>query len=271
MIGRPLLSRHDAQPISVPCGICIVRQPRYHWPARSVRDERRQYLPRESPTHEHSMTTHWIYRFLGSAVLLAVSTAAAQNVSVALMNPAALKETAPATYEVSFDTTAGVFVVQVQREWAPHGADRFYNLVRNGFYDNARFFRVISDFMVQFGINGDPAVSLAWRNARIPVDPVKQSNQRGSITYGMSGSPETRTSVVFINLRLNDNLDSLGFAPFGEVVSGMEVVDKIYSGYGEGPPRGKGPDQMRMQLEGNAYLVKEFNKLDYIKKASIEK
>ncbi|MDP2318794.1 MAG: peptidylprolyl isomerase [Acidobacteriota bacterium] len=188
-----------------------------------------------------------------------------------LTNPASLKEQAPASYKVKFDTSVGVFVIQVNREWAPLGADRFYNLVKNGFYDDARFFRAISGFMVQFGISGDPAVSAAWRNARIGVDPVKQSNKSMYITYAMGGSPDTRTTQVFINYGNNANLDSMGFAPFGEVIEGKDVVNKIHTGYGEGAPRGKGPEQGRVQMEGNAYLMKAFPKLDYIKKATIEK
>jgi len=195
--------------------------------------------------------------------------AAAQAPS--LKNPAALKEQAPATYKVKFDTSVGVFVIQVNRDWAPLGADRFYNLVKNGFYDDARFFRAISGFMVQFGINGDPAVSAAWRNARIGVDPVKQSNKPMFITYAMGGSPDTLTTQVFINYGNNANLDAMGFAPFGEVIEGKDVVNKIYTGYGEGAPRGKGPEQGRVQMEGNAYLTKDFPKLDFIKKATIEK
>lgn len=195
--------------------------------------------------------------------------AAAQAPS--LKDPASLKEQAPASYKVKFDTSAGVFVIQVNREWAPLGADRFYNLVKSGFYDDARFFRAISGFMVQFGINGDPAVSAAWRNARIGVDPVKQSNKSMYITYAMGGSPDTRTTQVFINYGNNANLDSMGFAPFGEVIEGKDVVNKIHTGYGEGAPRGRGPEQGRVQMEGNAYLMKNFPKLDYIKKATIEK
>jgi peptidyl-prolyl cis-trans isomerase A (cyclophilin A) len=204
--------------------------------------------------------------------LAGVSVGAGQGAgSAALKNPAVLKDTAPATYKVTFDTSAGTFVVEVHRDWAPNGADRFYNLVKNGFYDNCRFFRVIPNFMVQFGINGDPAVSTVWRNARIPVDPVKESNKRGFITYAMSGPPDTRTTQVFINFQNNSSLDGQGFAPFGEVVSGMAVVEKIYAGYGEGAPRGKGPVQGRIQTEGNAYLTKDFSNLDFIKKATIEK
>ena len=205
-------------------------------------------------------------------MLVAVSIVLGQaGTNAALKNPAALKEMAPATFKVNFDTSAGMFVVEVHRDWAPNGADRFYNLVKNGFYDNVRFFRVIPDFMVQFGINGDPALNTVWQPARIPRDPVKQSNTRGFITYAMAGSPDTRTTQVFINFKDNSPLDAQGFAPFGKVTTGMNVVDKIYSGYGEGAPSGRGPDQGRIQAEGNAYLMKDFAKLDYVKKATIEK
>jgi peptidyl-prolyl cis-trans isomerase A (cyclophilin A) len=190
--------------------------------------------------------------------------------SQGLGNPAALNEPAPAIYKAKFDTSKGVFVIEVHRDWAPNGADRFYNLVKNGFFDNARFFRVISGFMVQFGINADPKVSAVWREARIKDDPVKQSNGRGLITFATAG-PDTRTTQVFINFADNAMLDRQGFAPFGQIVSGMNVVDALYSEYGEGAPRGRGPDQGRAQREGNAYLMAEFGKLDYIKKATIEK
>jgi peptidyl-prolyl cis-trans isomerase A (cyclophilin A) len=183
-----------------------------------------------------------------------------------LRNPAALTEKAPATYKVKFDTTAGAFVVQVHRDWAPNGADRFYNLVKAGFYDDVRFFRVIPNFMVQFGINGTPSVSTIWSRAQIKDDPVKQSNKRGYITFATAG-PNTRTTQVFINFRDNANLDGQGFAPFGEVVDGMNVVDKLYSQYA-----GKPQEQfVKIQSEGNTFLNKEFPKLDYIKKATIEK
>jgi peptidyl-prolyl cis-trans isomerase A (cyclophilin A) len=185
-----------------------------------------------------------------------------------LANPAALTEQAPATYKARFDTSKGIFVIQVHRAWAPKGADRFYNLVKNGFYDDVRFFRVISGFMVQFGINGDPAVQANWRTARIEDDPVTQSNERGMITFATSG-PNSRTTQVFINFVDNGNLDRLGFAPFGRVVSGMNVVDALNHEYGEGPPGGRGPDQARMQKQGNAYLTKSFPRLDYVKKATI--
>ena len=210
------------------------------------------------------------------AVLVAVSVAAlvaapASAQTASLKNPVSLTETAPATYKVKFDTSVGAFVIEVQRAWAPLGADRFYNLVKAGFYNDCRFFRVIPGFMVQFGIHGDPAVMNTWRGARIGIDPVKQSNRRGYITYAMGGPPDTRTTQVFVNFSDNTNLDGMGFAPFGKVFSGMDVVDKIYSGYGEGAPRGQGPDQGKIQMEGNVYLLKSFPKMDYIKTATIEK
>lgn len=204
------------------------------------------------------------------AFVAIVGTAAAPAFAQAgkLATPAALTEQAPATYKARFDTSKGTFVVEVHRGWAPQGADRFYNLVKNGFYDGVRFFRVISGFMVQFGINGDPAVQAHWRTARIEDDPVTQSNERGMVTFATSG-PNSRTTQVFINFGDNGNLDRLGFAPFGRIVSGMNVVDALNDEYGEGAPRGRGPDQARMQKQGNAYLAKSFPRLDYVKKATI--
>lgn len=193
-----------------------------------------------------------------------VNAAGAGNLS----DPAALNAKAPAVYNAKFDTSKGAFVVEVHRDWAPRGADRFYNLVKNGFFDNARFFRVIEGFMVQFGINGDPNIASVWRNADIKDDPVKESNRRGTITFATAG-PNTRTTQVFINFGDNAALDGQGFSPFGKVVSGMEVVDSLYSGYGEGAPHGNGPDQGRVQSQGNAYLEQDFPKLDFIKTATI--
>jgi cyclophilin family peptidyl-prolyl cis-trans isomerase len=185
-----------------------------------------------------------------------------------LTDPAALNAKAPAVYQAKFDTSKGPFVIEVHRDWAPQGADRFYNLVKNGFFDNARFFRVIEGFMVQFGINGDPKIAAVWRDADIKDDPVKQSNERGTITFATAG-PNTRTTQVFINFGDNAPLDGQGFSPFGKVVSGMEVVDSLYGGYGEGAPNGNGPDQGRIQSQGNAYLEQDFPKLDFIKTATI--
>jgi len=186
-----------------------------------------------------------------------------------LMNPDALSETAPESYKVEFETTSGVFTIEVTRAWAPNGADRFYNLVKNGFYDETRFFRVLPGFVAQWGISGDPEVAEVWGEANIKDDPVKESNKAGSVSYAMRG-PGTRTTQVFINL--NDNsasLDGRGFAPFGRVTEGMEIVERLHSGYGDGPPRGNGPYQARLQEDGNAYLEEFFPKLDHIKKATL--
>jgi peptidyl-prolyl cis-trans isomerase A (cyclophilin A) len=201
-------------------------------------------------------------------LLTAVLAGPALAQSPNLTNPAALNEQAPATYKAKFETSKGVFVIQVTRAWAPQGADRFYNLVRNGFFDDVRFFRVISGFMVQFGISGNPALSAKWRDADIRDDRVTQSNKRGMITFATAG-PNTRTTQVFINFADNSMLDGQGFAPFGKVETGMNVVDALYAGYGEGAPRGAGPDQTRLQMEGNAYLAKDFPRMDYVKKATI--
>ena len=207
------------------------------------------------------------------AFLLALFCTAAvfaQGASRALLSPAALNEQAPPVYKVKFDTSKGAFVVEVHRDWAPIGADRFYNLVKNGFYDDDRFFRVVQGFMVQFGINGNPQVSAQWENADMKDDPVKQSNKPGFITFATRG-PNSRTTQVFINYNDNGRLDAMGFAPFGQVTQGLEVVQALYGGYGEGAPRGAGPSQPKIQAEGNAYLTSQFPKLDYIRKATITK
>jgi peptidyl-prolyl cis-trans isomerase A (cyclophilin A) len=205
-----------------------------------------------------------------ASLMVVGSAPAGEGPASPLFNPRseAMNQTAPATFKAKFETSKGDFIVEVQRDWAPHGADRFYNLVKHGFYDEVRFFRVISGFMAQFGISGDPEVSAVWREQRIPDDPVKQSNKRGFITYATAG-PNTRTTQLFINYGDNSRLDRMGFAPFGRVTEGMEVVDQLYAGYGEGAPQGKGPSQARIQAEGNAYLNKDFPQLDYIKRATI--
>ncbi|MCX6930432.1 MAG: peptidylprolyl isomerase [Verrucomicrobia bacterium] len=182
--------------------------------------------------------------------------------------PASLTEKAPESFKARFETSKGSFTVEVTRSLAPNGADRFYNLVRSGYFTDIQFFRVIPGFMCQFGIHGDPKLAAAWRSARITDDPVKGSNTRGAITFATAG-PNTRTTQLFINFADNNSLDGMGFSPFGKVTEGMDVVDKIYNGYGEGAPRGAGPDQGRIQQEGNTYLKKEFPKLDYIKSAAI--
>jgi peptidyl-prolyl cis-trans isomerase A (cyclophilin A) len=188
--------------------------------------------------------------------------------SPGLLDPALANETAPDKFKVRFQTTKGDVVVEVTRAWAPNGADRFYNLVKVGFYDDVAFFRVIKGFMVQFGIHGDPEVAAKWRPAQIEDDKVKQSNKKGYITYAMAG-PNTRTTQLFINYKNNSGLDGQGFSPIGRVVEGMKVVDSIYGGYGEGAPSGKGPSQALAQSQGNAYFKKKFPKLDYIKTATI--
>ena len=183
-------------------------------------------------------------------------------------DPSKLTAKAPDKFKAKFETTKGDFVVEVTRSLAPNGADRFYNLVRSGFFEDIAAFRVISGFMCQFGIHGDPAVAAKWRAASIKDDPVKASNTRGMITFATAG-PNTRTTQLFINFGDNTFLDNQGFSPFGEVVEGMDVVDKLYAGYGEGAPRGRGPDQGRIQSQGNEYLKKDFPEMDYIKSATI--
>lgn len=183
-------------------------------------------------------------------------------------DPSKLTEKAPETFKAQFTTTKGKFTVEVTRSLSPNGADRFYNLVRSGYFKDIAFFRVIPGFMCQFGIHGDPAVAAKWMDANLTDDPVKGSNTRGTITFATAG-PNTRTTQLFINFADNANLDGMGFSPFGKVVEGMDVVDKINSEYGEGAPRGRGPSQGRIQAEGNAYLTKSFPNLDYIKSASL--
>jgi len=187
----------------------------------------------------------------------------------ALLHPAALKAQAPEVYGVKFTTTKGDFVVEVTRAWAPLGADRFYNLVKHGFFTNASFFRVVPGFVVQFGISADPKVSAAWDTASIKDDPVRGSNKLGYVTYAMGG-PNTRTTQVFMNLRDNSQLDSMGFAPFGKVTSGMDVVQQLYSGYGDLPEMGgHGPSEGAISTGGKAYLDKNFPMLDSIKAAAV--
>jgi peptidyl-prolyl cis-trans isomerase A (cyclophilin A) len=173
-------------------------------------------------------------------------------------------ETAPATYKVKFDSSAGPFVVEVHRAWAPNAADHLYTLVKAGFFDEARFFRVVPNFMVQFGIAGDPAMQAKFK-ASIKDDPVKESNKRGYVTFAQTSAPNSRSTQIFINYKDNSFLDSQRFAPFGQVVSGMDAVDKISADAGEKPNQGS------IQSQGNVYLKAQFPKLDYIKKATIEK
>jgi len=172
------------------------------------------------------------------------------------------------SYRVLLETTKGAVVIQVHRDWAPLGADRFRELVEAGYYSDVAYFRVLPGFVAQFGISGDPALSSRWREKAIRDDPCGKSNMRGTITFAMAG-PNTRTTQLFINYGDNGRLDEMGFSPFAEVVEGMEHIDALYSGYGEGAPHGRGPDQGRLQREGNAYLRADFPKLDYLVSASI--
>jgi len=181
----------------------------------------------------------------------------------ALLNPAALNAQAPAAYRAKFETSAGDFTIEVTRAWAPLGADRLYNLIKNGFYDGDRFFRVVPGFVVQFGLNGNPTVSAAWRHATIQDDPVTQHNATGTLVFATAG-PDTRTTQLFINYADNLTLDTRGFAPLGTVVEGMDVVQKIFPGYAQQP------DQGMIESQGNDYLSQAFPKLDFIKKASIQ-
>lgn len=203
-----------------------------------------------------------IYLFCALSLFAAVAAKAQDANTPAFADPSKLTAKAPETFKAQFDTTKGKFVVEVTRSLAPIGADRFYNLVKSGYFKDIGFFRVVSGFMVQFGIHGDPAVSAKWREANISDDPVKGSNTRGTITFATAG-PNTRTTQLFINYGNNTFLDGQGFSPFGKVIEGMDVVDKINSEYGETPNQGA------IQMQGNAYLKKNFPKLDYIKSATI--
>lgn len=194
--------------------------------------------------------------------------AAEKAADAGFADPGKLTEKAPDSFKAKFETTKGSFTIEVTRSLSPNGADRFYNLVKSGYFKDVAFFRVIPGFMCQFGIHGDPKVAAAWRSAKIPDDPVKSSNVRGAITFATAG-PGTRTTQLFINFGDNARLDGMGFSSFGKVSEGMDIVDKINGEYGEGAPQGRGPNQGRVQMEGNAYLKKDFPNLDYIKSASI--
>jgi peptidyl-prolyl cis-trans isomerase A (cyclophilin A) len=190
-------------------------------------------------------------------------TQPAAPVNPALLKPEAAKEKAPDKFKVKFTTTKGDIVVEATRAWAPNGADRFYNLVKLGFFTDIGFFRVVPDFVVQFGIHGNPDVAAAWRTAQLQDDPTsKQSNEKGTLTFA-KGGPNSRTTQMFINYKNNDRLDKMGFPPFAKVIQGMEVVDALNKEYGEQP------QQPTVQSEGNAYLKREFPKLDYIKSAML--
>jgi peptidyl-prolyl cis-trans isomerase A (cyclophilin A) len=213
-------------------------------------------------TSETSVTRTLTVATLVLTVIVAACGASSAQKASGLLDPAGLTEQAPPTFQVAFDTSKGRFVIEVHREWAPIGVDRFYNLVKSGFFDDVRFFRVVSGQLAQFGMHGDPEVQAAWRDAAIQDDPVRRSNIRGTLSFATRG-PASRTTQLFVNLRDNSLYDRLGFAPFAQVVSGMEVVDNLYAGYEERP------EQPRIDAEGNAYLTREFPNLDYVQKATI--
>ncbi len=189
-----------------------------------------------------------------------------------LLHPDAAKlaATGPDSFVVHIVTSRGAVDLKIHRDWSPRGADRLYYLVSNGFYDSARFFRVINGFMAQIGFSGDPAITAAWEHLTINDDPVKHSNTRGTVTFAKTGAPNSRGTQLFINFGNNANLDGAGFPPLGEVTNGMSAVDSLYSGYGEGGDMGgQGPLQGTIAREGNAYLTRNFPKLDYIKSARV--
>lgn len=219
-----------------------------------------------------SGATRLVYCFLAVVCVISARTAEAQSPPAILLSPldARWSEAAPESFRAVFETTKGTFVIDVQRAWAPIGVDRFYNLVRHGFYDGVRFNRVIEGFIVQWGLSGFPEVTRIWKNRPIPDDPVRQSNERGTIAYAMTG-PDTRTTQVYISLDDNSRLDAQGFAPFGRIIEGMDVVDSIYSGYGENAGGGvRAGNQGPIEEEGNAWLDREFPLLDHIVRARIE-
>jgi peptidyl-prolyl cis-trans isomerase A (cyclophilin A) len=208
-----------------------------------------------------------------AAVLAAAACRRAASPAPGLPAPGLLApapaERAPEVFRVRFETTRGDFVVEAHRAWAPLGADRFHQLARLGYYHGTRFFRVVDGFMVQWGVSGDTAVARAWRDRRIADDPVTQSNRRARVTFATAG-PNTRTTQLFVNYRDNAFLDGQGFAPFGVVVEGMDVLDNLWRSYGDAPPAGRGPDQRRIEAEGEAYLAREFPRLERVLRARVE-
>lgn len=206
---------------------------------------------------------------LGAAAAVACALSAggaALGAPEKLMDPAKLTAKAPDTFKARFDTTKGAIIIEVHRDWSPLGADRFYNLVKNGYYDGVKFFRVVPGFVVQWGIHGDPSIANKWLKATITDDPVKESNKRGFISFAKTGAPNSRSVQLFINLIDNPQLDGMGFAPFGRVTEGMDVVDKLFGGYAEGLRNLQG----RIAEAGNVFLEKNYPNLDGIKRATIE-
>lgn len=212
---------------------------------------------------------HVVVSLAIAAALGACATQTTHRAALLQPTPAELSARAPDQFRVRLETSAGPIMLTVHRDWAPIGTDRFYYLVRNGFFDGARFFRVHAGYIAQFGLNGDPAIIAAWKHRTIPDDPVRVSNRRGTLAYAMTG-PDTRTTQIYFNLVDNPQLDAQGFAPFAEVTSGMDTVLRLYSGYGETSGGGiRAGKQGQIEAGGNAYLRREFPKLDYIRRATV--
>jgi peptidyl-prolyl cis-trans isomerase A (cyclophilin A) len=206
-----------------------------------------------------------------AAAVLALVGCSSPNEAKKEAPPAAAKsEHAPDVFQVNLDTSKGPVTIEVHRDWAPIGADHFYSLVKTGFYDGSRFYRVVRNFVAQFGISADPKLNRLWGNMNLPDDPVKQSNVKGTLTFATTG-PSGRSTQLFINLVNNKSLDKQGFAPIGKVISGMDTVERLYNSYGEMPSRGgQGPDPAKIAQQGNEYLEERFPRLDYIRKAAIQ-
>lgn len=219
-------------------------------------------------------TRPWIPRLVATLLLAVAGCGAPAGEAVEdgypdVYYPGRMTAQAPESFRVRFETSAGDFVVQVERSWAPLGADRFFNLVSGGYYDDTRIFRVVTGFMAQFGVAGDPTLEYQWRNSYLADDPVVESNTRSRVSFAKAG-PNSRVNQIFINLVDNTDLDGQGFSPFGEVVEGMDVVDAFYAEYGDGPPRGDGPYQTQAMAQGNAYLDADFPELTRIVSARVE-
>ncbi len=212
---------------------------------------------------------NWLLALGVAALTVTIYGCSSSDETKKKAEPAAAPQQAPAVFNVLLDTSKGPVTVEIHRDWAPVGADHFYSLVKTGFYDGDRFFRVVRNFVVQFGINGDPKTNALWSTANLPDDPVKESNVKGTLTYATAG-PNTRSTQLFINLKDNNSLDKQGFAPIGKVTSGMDVVERLYDSYGDMPPRGQGPDPSVIETQGNDYLAAKFPRLDYIKKATVQ-
>lgn len=234
---------------------------------RPMKSRASSYLarPRQTSRRRHVAAT-----LMALAVAFGGTRAAQafpQSTHPAMKDPKKADLKAPVSFQAQFTTTKGDIVFECYRDWAPHGVDRFYNLVKIGFFHDVALFRVIKGFVVQWGIHGDPAVSRVWQSANLPVDPVKQSNTAGTLTYAMAGSPTTRSTQLFINYGNNARLDGMGFAPICKVLKGMEVANQFHDGYGPKPSSQQG----RIQSQGNAFLRADYPQLDYIKTTKVIK